>query len=104
MKKLLLIFAVLATVSMSGCKVQEAVEKFYKEKCSDSKVTKLPSGKYRVAIKCTGLYETVEVKKYLEEGKVSFDFVNAEASGVVVSEDSIPNMIHILKKISKGVK
>lgn len=103
MKKLFL-FALIATMALSSCKVKEAVEKFYHDKCADSKVTKLPNGKYRVAIKCTGLYETVEVKKYLEEGKVSFDFVNAEASGVVVSEDSIPNMIHILKKISKGVK
>lgn len=103
MKKIILILAVLAT-TITGCKVKEAVEKFYKEKCPDSVITKLPDGKYKVALKCTDLYQTVEVKKYLSEGKITYDFVNAEVYGTVVSEDSIPDLFKILKSVSKGVK
>lgn len=102
MKKLFLILAVLAT--LSSCKVKEAVEKFYKEKCPNSVITKLPDGKYKVALKCTDLYQTVEVKKYLSEGKITYDFVNAEVYGTVVSEDSIPDLFKILKNVSKGIK
>lgn len=102
MKNLFFTLAVLLTVS--SCKVNQQVTDFYKTHCPESKVVKLLDGKYRVILKCSGLYNTVEIKKYVSEGKITFDFTNAELSGVVVSADSVPNMVNILKGIAKGVK
>ena len=104
MKKLLLFAVIAATVTISSCSTQKKAEVFLKSKCPDSGIVRQSDGTFRLSISCTNLYKTEEIKKYLSEGKISYDAVNAELYISGVSNDSIPNVLAILKSIAKGVK
>lgn len=102
MKKVL-VFIALAAV-LSACNTQQKVTTYFKKHCPNSSITKLNDGSYKVEVKCENLYDTVDLKKYIQKGIVTYDFAGATVSGLVVSKDSIPDIYTILKKISKGVK
>ena len=101
MKHLLL--AIIA-VTIASCNTTSKVQSYFTEHCPNSKVTKLYDGSYRVTVECSNLYDTTEIKKYVDYGRVQYDFVGAKVSGTVISKDSIPDMYSILVKISKGIK
>ena len=102
MKKLFA-FALLTAV-LASCNTSSKVTAYFKENCPESSVKKQPNGTYKVYLKCTGLYDTAEISKYLNEGRIAFDFRKAEITGTVNSSDSIPDLQKILSSISKGIK
>lgn len=102
MKKVFL-FAALAAI-LSSCNSSQKVTAYFTEHCPESKVTKLYDGSYRVLVKCENLYDTTEIKKYVTNGRVEYNFSGASVSGIIISKDSIPNVYTIFSKISKGIK
>lgn len=105
MKKTLLILSLLALIiaASTSCNSSKVVAKI-KEHCPNSKIEKLPNGQYKATLKCVNLYPTEELKKYASEGRIFYDWRNAELYAVVTSADSIPDIAFILKKIGKAVK
>lgn len=103
MKKLL--FVMVLAVSMAACKTQFATSAgaYLQQHCVDCKVVKLPNEKYRISGRLTGIYDTTEVAKYIDEGKITFDIRKAEISMVVVSADSILPAQKILSAIGRGI-
>jgi hypothetical protein len=104
MKKFLLLAFVAATLATTSCNVSQKVQTYFHEKCPDSKIQKQSNGTYLVKLQCKDLYDATELKKYLSEGTITYDVVNAELVGTVTSKDSIPNMYGVLVSIYKGVK
>lgn len=102
MKKAILIFAVLLTIS--SCKFSQQAQTFYNDKCPDSYAKKNTDGTFTFFIKCSNIYETAKIREYLKEGNISYDIVNGEVTGKITSSDSIPNLYAILKGVSKGIK
>lgn len=103
--KNLFVFIALA-VALSACKTQAltATQNYLNEHCADCKIVKQADGKFRASGRLNGLYDTTEVAKYIDEGKITFDVRKAEIPFVVVSADSIPPVDKILNAIFKGVK
>ena len=102
MKKAL--FTILVLVSISSCKVQQKATAYVKEHCADATVRKLPSGAYKLHAKCTDLYDTKEISKYVQEGVIVFNFGKASVTTDITSSDSIPNLHGILKTVVDGFK
>lgn len=102
MKKPIVFIALVAV--LAACNTSKSITTYFQNHCPNSKVTKLTDGSYKVEVVCENLYDTVELKKYVQQGVVKYDFAGASVSGIVVSKDSIPDIYTILVKISKGVK
>lgn len=92
------------TIAISSCNASQKAVALFKEKCPESKVTKLANGSYQVTVKCTELYSTAEMQKYIQKGVITYDFAGASISGVVQSRDSVPDLYGILVTIAKGAK
>lgn len=102
MKKTITLTALL--FALASCNFEQKLTKFYQEKCPNTKITKTYQGGYLVSLECSDLYDSPELKKYVKEGKITYDFVNGKLSGRVQSVDSIPDLYKILKLIAKGTK
>jgi uncharacterized lipoprotein YmbA len=101
--KRFLLFALLA-VTLAACNTTQTVTNYFTTHCPESTVLKQPDGTFKVYLKCTELYDTTEIAKYLTEGRITYDFRQASFTGTVTSADSIPDMQKILTAIVKGVK
>lgn len=102
MKKAL--FTILVLVSISSCKVQQKATAYVKEHCGETNIKKRPDGSYKLHAKCTDLYDTKEMSKYITEGIVIFNFKKGEFTADITSTDSIPNLYGVLKTVADGFK
>lgn len=104
MKNLFLFIALAVTLSACKTSFVNSTATYFNEHCADCKIVKQADGKFRASGRLIGLYDTTEVAKYIDEGKITFDARKAEIPFVVVSADSIPPVDKILNAIFKGVK
>jgi hypothetical protein len=102
MKKVFILSAVL--LFLASCNVQTKLTNFYAKHCPESRVTKTTEGKFLVALKCDNLYDTAAISKYLDKGYIVYNFKSASADMEIVSSDSLPNIMAILKGVVKGIK
>lgn len=104
MKNIFLFLFVTGALLLAGCNASKKAADFFNTKCPGSSFVKQADGSYKVSVKCVDLYDTEAVKKYISEGKIQYDVVNAELYITGVSNDSIPDVLNILKAVVKGIK
>lgn len=105
MKKSLLIALLAAlTISLSNCNVSQKVTDAYASYCPNSSIKKQKDGTYLVYVDCKLPYDTVQMAKYIKQGRITYDFAGGRISGTVQTADSIPNLYGVLITIAKGAK